>query len=48
MHYGCFQLTDEGFDQPVEDLAEARRHCGVQDEAFLALEVGETHLYSQK
>lgn len=47
-HFGCFQLTDEGFDQPIHDLAKARHLYGVPEEQFLALNVGETHLYSRE
>jgi L-ascorbate metabolism protein UlaG (beta-lactamase superfamily) len=41
-HYGCFQLTDEGIDDPLRDLEAARRNHGVPAERFLALETGET------
>jgi N-acyl-phosphatidylethanolamine-hydrolysing phospholipase D len=41
-HYGCFQLTDEGIDDPVRDLAAARLRHGVRAESFRALETGET------
>jgi L-ascorbate metabolism protein UlaG (beta-lactamase superfamily) len=41
-HYGCFQLTDEGIDDPVRELAAARRRHGVAAERFRALETGET------
>jgi L-ascorbate metabolism protein UlaG (beta-lactamase superfamily) len=41
-HYGCFQLTDEGIDDPVRELAAARARQGVPDDRFLALETGET------
>ncbi len=34
MHFGCFRLTDEGIDEPVEALARARRAHGVAAEAF--------------
>jgi L-ascorbate metabolism protein UlaG (beta-lactamase superfamily) len=42
MHYGCFQLTDEGFEEPEIDLDHARRRLGVSPQAFRTLEVGET------
>jgi L-ascorbate metabolism protein UlaG (beta-lactamase superfamily) len=41
-HFGCFQLTDEGIDDPVRDLAEARRVHGVDTASFRVLETGET------
>jgi L-ascorbate metabolism protein UlaG (beta-lactamase superfamily) len=41
-HYGCFQLTDEGIDDPVRELAEAKLRHGVPADRFLALETGET------
>lgn len=44
-HFGCFQLTDEGIDDPVIELAAAREHHGVAPEAFQVLETGETRLF---
>lgn len=41
-HYGCFQLTDEGIDDPVLELAAARGRHGVDPLDFRALETGET------
>jgi L-ascorbate metabolism protein UlaG (beta-lactamase superfamily) len=41
-HYGCFQLTDEGIDEPLRQLELARRRHGVRAEVFRALETGET------
>ena len=41
-HYGCFQLTDEGIDEPLHALAAARRRHGVAEAQFRALETGET------
>lgn len=41
-HFGCFQLADEGIDDPLLELALARARHGVSPEAFLALETGET------
>jgi L-ascorbate metabolism protein UlaG (beta-lactamase superfamily) len=43
-HFGCFQLTDEGIDDPPRDLASARERHGVSPEAFLVLETGETRV----
>jgi L-ascorbate metabolism protein UlaG (beta-lactamase superfamily) len=42
MHFGCFQLTDEGIDAPIVALEQARRIHGVSREAFRAPETGET------
>ncbi|MCJ7451016.1 MAG: MBL fold metallo-hydrolase [Steroidobacteraceae bacterium] len=41
-HYGCFQLTDEGIDEPLHALDAARRRHGVAETRFRALETGET------
>jgi L-ascorbate metabolism protein UlaG (beta-lactamase superfamily) len=46
-HFGCFQLTDEGIDDPVLELAAARARHGVTGDAFQVLEVGETRRYSE-
>ena len=40
MHFGTFQLTDEGIDAPVEELRAAMRKAGVPDDRFLVPEVG--------
>jgi L-ascorbate metabolism protein UlaG (beta-lactamase superfamily) len=40
VHFGTFQLTPEGVDQPVHDLAEALQQRGVQPAEFRTLEVG--------
>jgi L-ascorbate metabolism protein UlaG (beta-lactamase superfamily) len=42
MHFGTFQLTPEGIDEPVRELAEALRERGVPAEQFRAAEVGES------
>ena len=42
MHFGTFKLTDEGFDDPVTDLAAAREGAKVRPEAFLVPRFGET------
>lgn len=42
MHFGCFQLTDEPFDEPVRKLAEALDAAGLPREQFRVMEVGET------
>jgi L-ascorbate metabolism protein UlaG (beta-lactamase superfamily) len=45
-HFGCFQLTDEGIDDPLRELANARVRHGVADARFQVLEVGETRRYA--
>ena len=42
MHFGTFQLTDEGLDDPVRDLAAARDAAGLLRDAFDVLGFGET------
>ena len=42
MHFGTFQLTPEGIDQPVRDLGVALQDRGVPAEQFRTLEVGES------
>ncbi len=42
MHWGTFQLTDEGRDEPVEALAAARNAAGVRPEEFRILAPGES------
>jgi L-ascorbate metabolism protein UlaG (beta-lactamase superfamily) len=42
MHYGTFQLTPEGIDEPVRELAKALREAGVPAEQFRAIDVGES------
>jgi L-ascorbate metabolism protein UlaG (beta-lactamase superfamily) len=41
-HFGCFQLTDEGFDDPANELATALARRSVPAEQFRVPEVGET------
>jgi L-ascorbate metabolism protein UlaG (beta-lactamase superfamily) len=45
IHYGCFQLTDEGLDDPLIALEQARIAAGIDAEEFSTLEVGETRRY---
>jgi L-ascorbate metabolism protein UlaG (beta-lactamase superfamily) len=42
MHFGTFQLTPEGIDEPVRELGNALRERGVPAERFRAVEVGES------
>jgi L-ascorbate metabolism protein UlaG (beta-lactamase superfamily) len=44
-HFGCFQLTDEGIDEPVIDLDRARREQGLTPGEFHAPAPGETLLW---
>jgi L-ascorbate metabolism protein UlaG (beta-lactamase superfamily) len=40
MHFGTFQLTPEGIDEPIRELAKALRERGVPPERFRVVEVG--------
>jgi L-ascorbate metabolism protein UlaG (beta-lactamase superfamily) len=42
LHWGTFQLTDEGWDAPRRDLAAALAKAGIAGERFPALLAGET------
>jgi L-ascorbate metabolism protein UlaG (beta-lactamase superfamily) len=42
MHFGTFQLTTEGIDEPVQALTTARRHAGIEEPAFTTLGFGES------
>jgi N-acyl-phosphatidylethanolamine-hydrolysing phospholipase D len=44
-HFGCFELTDEGIDDPVIGLAAARQAHDVPADAFQVLETGETRVF---
>jgi L-ascorbate metabolism protein UlaG (beta-lactamase superfamily) len=48
MHFGTFPLTDEGIDEPLQALAEARAAHGVSAEAFRTVDFGETLVFSQE
>ncbi len=47
-HFGCFQLTDEGINDPPLELATARERHGVAPEQFVVLETGETRLFTRE
>jgi L-ascorbate metabolism protein UlaG (beta-lactamase superfamily) len=47
MHFGTFQLTPEGIDEPVRELANALRERGVPAEQFRTAVVGESILLSR-
>ena len=42
MHYGTFQLTTEGINQPLQDLETAKKSSGIADDEFITLGFGET------
>lgn len=42
MHFGTFQLTDEGIDEPGARLAAARQGAGLPEDAFTVPRPGET------
>jgi len=42
MHFGTFQLTPEGIDEPLRELTNALRERGVPTERFRTVEVGES------
>ena len=42
MHFGTFQLTPEGIEEPARELAKAIRERGLPAEQFRVLEVGES------
>jgi L-ascorbate metabolism protein UlaG (beta-lactamase superfamily) len=44
-HFGCFQLTDEGIDDPPRELAVACESHRVSPDSFLVLETGETRVF---
>jgi L-ascorbate metabolism protein UlaG (beta-lactamase superfamily) len=46
MHFGTFQLTDEGIEAPLEALAEARDKGAIDPERFTICGFGETRLFS--
>jgi L-ascorbate metabolism protein UlaG (beta-lactamase superfamily) len=46
IHFGTFQLTDEGIDDPVSDLKKALKKMNVPENEFITLEVGETQRIS--
>jgi len=45
IHFGTFQLTDEGIDEPVIDLQHAMAEKAISPDAFKALKEGETLIY---
>ncbi len=47
-HFGTFQLTDEGIDDPITDLVSARNKLGVKAEDFVSPENGQSFLLKSK
>ncbi len=41
MHFGTFQLTDEGVDEPVRDLGLCLKAKNISDEQFMVLDQGQ-------
>lgn len=41
IHFGCFHLTDEGYDEPVRTLKETLYRNGIDSSEFLTLKEGE-------
>ena len=42
MHFGTFQLTDEGIDAPIVELERAREAAGLPPDAFQVPTLGGT------
>jgi L-ascorbate metabolism protein UlaG (beta-lactamase superfamily) len=42
MHFGTFRLTDEGIDDPLRALEEARQAAAITSDAFRTLDFGES------
>ena len=42
IHWGSFSLTDEPLDQPITDLAAARKAQSVDDKSIVVLRHGQT------
>ncbi len=45
MHFGTFQLSDEGIDEPILDLKAAMKKLGVNQDSFKTLDHGESYAY---
>ncbi|HXH30745.1 MAG TPA: MBL fold metallo-hydrolase [Bacteriovoracaceae bacterium] len=45
MHFGTFQLTDEGINDPVKDLELARKKEGIPEKNFMILDQGQAMAY---
>ncbi|HEX4025674.1 MAG TPA: MBL fold metallo-hydrolase [Steroidobacteraceae bacterium] len=44
-HFGCFRLTDEGIDEPLTELEQARRAHDVAASDFHVLQPGQTRIW---
>lgn len=44
MHFGTFQLADEGFDEPVKFLKKSMKKHNISDQNFHVLDNGETYI----
>jgi L-ascorbate metabolism protein UlaG (beta-lactamase superfamily) len=42
MHFGTFQLTTEGIDEPVRSLEQARQARHIPESSFRVLQFGES------
>jgi hypothetical protein len=40
MHFGTFQLSDEGLDEPLHDLELAKQEMQIENDVFIALKPG--------
>ena len=45
MHFGTFQLSDEGINEPIDDLELAREKLNISPEEFLILDQGQALAY---
>ena len=45
IHFGTFQLTEEGIDQPVIDLEIAKTAYQIADDSFIVLKEGQTEVF---
>ena len=45
MHYGTFQLSNEDFDSPINDLKAALKKRNLPNDSFLALPEGKTKIF---
>lgn len=48
MHYGTFQLTDEGIDDPIKDLEKAKLKYKIKSEDFITLKIGKSYKFNLK
>ena len=44
IHFGTFQLTNEGIEKPVVDLEKARKKYNISNKDFFVLKEGETYM----